>query len=271
MSLIEIDDEKGHIKVNYQIQNEKPKESIVFIHGLSDSLEFWEPLYLELGKEYKVIRYDLRGHGKSEFKPCEPLVETFVKDLYNLLKKLEIKEAVLIGLSLGGNIALKYAIDHPDMVKGLVLMSTYSEVTPELLTPFKTLEDALNQSYEKFFDTILPYCISQETIDKYKDFLNGLKVEKAKAADMNGLLNAVKACSNFNVTNDLKKIEKPTIIFSGDEDQLTKLEVQEIIQKNVKNSELVVFKNTKHNILIEGNIEKALDLIKKFLKEKVWK
>lgn len=271
MSLIEIDDGKGHIKVNYQVQNEKSKNTIVFIHGLSDSLEFWEPLYLELSKEYKVVRYDLRGHGKSEFNSCEPTVETYVRDLYNLLKKLENKEAVLIGLSLGGTIALKYALEYPNMVNGLVLMSTYSETTTELLKTFKSLEDALNQSYVKFFDTILPYCISQETIDKFKDFLNGLKEEKAKTANMQGLLNAAKTCSTFNVTQDLKKLEKPTIIFSGDEDQLTKIEIQEIIHKNVKNSELVVFKNTKHNILIEGNIERVNDLIKKFLKDKVFK
>ena len=86
------------------------KDTIVFIHGLSDSLEYWTKLSLRLSEDYQILRYDLRGHGKSEF--SDFTMEDLADDLHELMLKLDIEKASLAGLSLGGNIALKFALKY---------------------------------------------------------------------------------------------------------------------------------------------------------------
>src|SRR4030095_8156327 len=88
--------------------------------GLSDS-RVWDEQFKEFAKSYRVIRYDLRGFGRSAY-PTTPF--SHVEDLYALLKFLKVERASFAGLSLGGMIAMDFALEHPEMVERLVLTSS---------------------------------------------------------------------------------------------------------------------------------------------------
>lgn len=95
--------------------------ALVFIHaGASDS-RMWEPQFERFADRFKVVRYDHRSFGKSDF-PNEPY--TLRGDLLSVLRHLEIKRAVLIGCSMGGTTAIDFALEHPEMVTGLVLVGS---------------------------------------------------------------------------------------------------------------------------------------------------
>ncbi|MCQ2737330.1 MAG: alpha/beta hydrolase [archaeon] len=256
----------NNINIHYQIKGIENEKAIVFIHGLSDDLVFWEPLVNEF-PDYKRVSYDLRGHGRSECKNDEGSIDLYQEDLYQLLNKLNIKEAVFVGLSLGGNIALKFAIEHPEMTKGLILMSTFSQMTSKLINIFENFEKAIQNKYENFYDLILPFCLPLYMLKTHKELLDNLKSEKAKTANIDGILGGIHAGPNFNVSNELSKIECPTLIFAGSDDEITPIELQEIIHKNIKNSKMIIFPNTCHNVLIGKNKAKINSLIKEFLKE----
>lgn len=260
----------NNIDIHYKISgiediNSKDKPTIVFIHGLSDDLEFWTPLVNEFKSEYKTLSYDIRGHGKSETGEIEGSIETYQEELYELLKKLNIENAIFIGLSMGGNIALKIATEHPELTKGLVLISTYGETTPKLRDIFKEFENNINIKYESFYDKILPYCLPSELIEKHKDSLDILKIEKAKTASIEGILNGIHAGEKFEIMNELENIKVPTLILTGEDDEITTVKMQEKLHKNIKNSEMIIFPNTKHNLLIGENIEKVIELIYELL------
>lgn len=95
-------------------------EPIVFIHGFSLDRRMWEPQVTAFEARYRVIRYDLRGHGDSVAS-----LESYTGygDLLNVLDALEISRAVLVGLSAGSELAINFAITHPDRVARLVLAS----------------------------------------------------------------------------------------------------------------------------------------------------
>lgn len=76
--------------MNYKIEGNG--ETLVFIHGLSDSLIYWEFLASNLKRDYQVLRYDLRGHGDCELGDDEITMDTYVGDLYNILSELNIDE-----------------------------------------------------------------------------------------------------------------------------------------------------------------------------------
>ena len=109
MSKIELDD----IKLNYKVEG--TGYPLVFIHGLADKIEYWMPLTNNLKKDYKTICFDLRGHGKTDLGNEIPDIDLYAEDLFDLLNYLKIEKAMLIGLSLGGRIALNFVIKSPEL------------------------------------------------------------------------------------------------------------------------------------------------------------
>ncbi|MBE6491669.1 MAG: alpha/beta fold hydrolase [Methanobrevibacter sp.] len=88
------------MKLNYVVEGKG--EPLIFLHGLSDDLRYWEVLTSTLKKKYQVIRIDLRGHGESELGDDEITIDTYADDLKDLLDDLKIDAGNLIGFSLGG-------------------------------------------------------------------------------------------------------------------------------------------------------------------------
>jgi len=102
--------------------------AVVFIHGgLSDG-RLWDDQVDQFAKHFSVVRYDLRGFGKSAF-PTTPF--SHIDDLYALLKFLNLNKVTIVGLSLGGTIGLDFTLEHPDMVDALVLASSGLRGHPE--------------------------------------------------------------------------------------------------------------------------------------------
>ena len=95
--------------------------AIVFIHaGVSDH-RMWEPQFDTFARHFRVVRYDLRGFGKSAM-PEERYA--LRDDLYGLLRFLGIDKAVLVGCSMGGTTAIDFTLEHPDMVRALVTVGS---------------------------------------------------------------------------------------------------------------------------------------------------
>lgn len=107
---------------------------IVFIHGLSIDRRMWNPQLEYFSKAYQVIRYDVRGFGKSTFEG-EAQAHLAADDLRDLLDHLQIEKAHIIGLSMGGNIALSFAATYPERVSKLVAADAdvqgFTDYTPE--------------------------------------------------------------------------------------------------------------------------------------------
>jgi pimeloyl-ACP methyl ester carboxylesterase len=93
-------------------------QPVVFIHAFSVDRRMWEPQIAAFADRFRLVRYDLRGHGRS-VAPTEPY--TGYDDLRNLLDELRIEKATLVGLSAGSELAISFAIAHPERVAGLVL------------------------------------------------------------------------------------------------------------------------------------------------------
>lgn len=95
--------------------------TLVFTHaGFVDS-GMWDTQWAEFTKSYRVIRYDMRGYGKSD--PVKGPISRRA-DLYRLLKHLHVQKATLVGCSMGGEISLDFTLEHPELVSKLVLVST---------------------------------------------------------------------------------------------------------------------------------------------------
>ncbi len=108
------------VDIHYQVSGQGP--DLVLIHGATENMAFWYPVVLpELVKEYRVIAYDLRGHGYSDMTPNGYTSANMVADLRGLLDYLGVEKAHFIGHSFGGVSALRCTISYPGRVASLVL------------------------------------------------------------------------------------------------------------------------------------------------------
>ena len=251
------------ICINYELEGEG--KTIVFVHGLSDSLVYWKVLSENLKKDYQTLIYDLRGHGESTDDDRNTTIDVYQEDLYQLLNALNIEDAVFIGLSLGGNVILDLAVNHPEKVKGLIVMSSFPEHDEKLKKIFNDFDNAIDQGFVEFFDTILPYTLTDDLLEEHKELLENVKHEAAKTANIEGIKKGINAGYGFNLTDKLNEINVPTLVIAGEEDNLTTLDIQRKISDNIKDAELIVLEKTKHNILIGRNIEKVLNIINEFM------
>jgi pimeloyl-ACP methyl ester carboxylesterase len=101
----------------------------VLLHGGGTDRRVWDGNFEEFAKHYRVIRYDLRGTGRSEI----PMTKfSHREDLYALLRYLKVDKAYVLGLSRGGGIAFDLAVTHPEMVDALILVSSNLATLPKV-------------------------------------------------------------------------------------------------------------------------------------------
>jgi pimeloyl-ACP methyl ester carboxylesterase len=105
-------------KLFYETQGEG--QPLVFIHGGGFDRRMWDDQFELFSKQFRVIRYDVRGYGKSAM-PTRPYSD--VEDLYQLLNTLKVKKAHLVGLCMGSRIAVEFSLAHPEMVETLTASS----------------------------------------------------------------------------------------------------------------------------------------------------
>jgi pimeloyl-ACP methyl ester carboxylesterase len=105
--------------------------TVVLLHGLTDNHELWRYVAPVLSQQYKVAAVDLYGHGRSPIPAGELTTAIMADGVADLVERLGGGPAVVVGLSMGGGVAQVLALRRPDLVRGLVLVSTSSNFSPE--------------------------------------------------------------------------------------------------------------------------------------------
>ena len=252
------------MKLNYEESGIGYSKNVVLIHGLSDDLTFWNPL-LKLFPEYHILRMDLPGHGKSENIKHDINIDEITDEVYSLIKSKKIDKTLIIGFSLGGAIAQNITIKHPELVESLILMSSFSYSDENIQYQSTRLMDALdNEGFEGFVKKILPLVVIEDLL-KDETLFEQIIAEKFEKQDLDSLKYTIYACENFNIQDKISEINCPTLIFSGCDDPFTTLNMSKEINSNIKDSKLIVFNNTKHNILMPYNFEVLSEEILEFL------
>ena len=251
--------------MNYKLEGSG--ETLVFIHGLSDNLLYWEILANSLKDDFQILRFDLRGHGDSELGNDDITLDTYVDDLFDLLGELKIDKVNLIAFSLGGAIALDFVIKHPQLVSSLVIMSSFAKTEDYLKNILNNLKMALKNSFEEFYDLILPKVLCPQVIEENISELELIKEVSAQNANVEGIIKAVDVCMDIDIEDNLSEIDVPTLILAGKYDGMSLLSFQESMHDKIKNSQMVVFDNVKHNLLVGKNNIEILKILKNFLKK----
>ena len=222
---------------------------LVFANSLGSDLRIWDDVVGHFARDFRIIRYDKRGHGLSDVPPPPYSLDDLVLDLAGLLDALEIKEATICGLSVGGVIAQGFAIRHPDRVRGLVLCDTGMRIGSfasweERIAVVKEsgLLKLVNPSMERWFALGFREHRTVE-MQGYANML--LRIPPA------GYLGACYALRDADLTQATPKIDKPTLVLCGDQDIATPPDLGRELAGAIANARFVLIKQAAHLICIE--------------------
>ena len=193
---------------------------LILVHGLGMDQAMWDPQIREFSQNYQVIVYDLRGHGQSESPDHPYTIDLLADDLDQFLHFLGLKKAVILGLSLGGRILLRFALKFPQEVRAMILADAQSETLPENAERFRKLaqvarQEGMARSAEIFFS--LPSL--QGLARRKPDRLEKERKRFLQASPI-GLANCCLAIAEMKPMNDqLPAIQAPTLALAGEEDE----------------------------------------------------
>jgi 3-oxoadipate enol-lactonase len=236
------------IEVNYTDAGRSDALPVVLIHGFPFSLEMWTPQIKALQKEYRVVAYDLRGHGTSGAGDGQYALEFFVDDLFGLLDHLKIEKSVLCGLSMGGYIALRAIERNPDRVRGLILADTQSNADSNeaKLRRADAIKSVKAIGVDAYAAVFVKSVFAAQTFVSNKAAVE--KISRIVRANSSiGVCGALLALvSRTDTTEALQGIEVPTLVLVGEHDALTPPSAAEGMHNRIPNSEFHVISNAAH-------------------------
>lgn len=228
-------------------------DHVILIHGLGDDHRAWRRVVSELALAYRVILYDFRGHGETQLGEASGTLEQLSGDLVALMDAIDVASATLAGFSLGGTIAMRTAIDHPQRVSSLALIATSSRVNSAAAEWYRERARMVAQD-----DPSLRETLDRDTEDVYRnrpeEIPGGLLIRRQSTADPSGHANACLAMASLNehpLDAELAEIKAPTIIVAGDQDQHCPPRAAELIAQGIAHSHLEVLADTGHPIPVE--------------------
>ncbi|WP_038336538.1 MULTISPECIES: alpha/beta fold hydrolase [Empedobacter] len=207
-------------------------EPLIFLHGNNGSIEDFYQQIPFFAKHYRLIVLDTRGQGRSTDLTNTPYTyEEFANDLFQVIQKLNLKKVNLVGWSDGGNTALIFNAQHPELVNKIV-----------------TIGAVLN-----------PNGVSKELIENLKNLAN-------KPSENTNLRLIELMLNEPNITKlELNKIQNPVLVIAGEKDEVKESHTKEI-QQNISKAELLIIPNSTHYVPFEQ--PKILnEAILKFLKK----
>ncbi|MDH7487962.1 MAG: alpha/beta hydrolase [Anaerolineae bacterium] len=225
-------------------------EPLLFIHGLGSSGRDWEMQVPFFASEYRVVVFDLRGHGESD-KPRGPYtMPQFAEDTAGLIEALGIAPAHVVGISLGGMIAFQLAIDRPDLVRSLVIVNSGPEFVArtfrERLAVLQRFLVVRLVGMRKMGEILAPRLFPKPEQGALREML----VERWAANDPRAYRDAMRAIVGWSVADRLGEIDIPTLVVAADEDY-TPVSTKEAYVAKIPRAELAVIRDARHAVPVE--------------------
>ncbi len=238
-------------RIRYRLDGSGPL--VVFTHGLGGHLESWAPTVRALRDRHAVLTWDVRGFGGSERRPATMTPETWASDLAAVLDEVGADDAVIGGISMGGVISQRFALDFPGRTRALILISTSSEVSERADSGWNARADAVER--DGLARALTPTGPALSYGKEYRERHAEDIAEAARLAiernDAASYAAACRAVSNINYTVDLATIACPTLILQGLEDALTPPGGSVIMSRRIPGSRLFMLESCGHGIPTE--------------------
>ena len=229
------------------------KETVVFLNGIAMTIAHWKPFVEALSPAYRCLCHDLRGQILSE-RPAGPYsFSQHSEDLAALMSRLGIAKAHLVGTSYGSEVAMVFALEHPEMAASLTVVDGVSELDTLLRTVAEGWRAAALASPSAFYRNLIPWTYSASYIAENKATLDAREagIETFPHDYFTGFVALCDAFLSLDITANLHRIACPTLVLVGDKDILKPLRYSRIIADAVPGATLKIVKDAGHASVVE--------------------
>jgi pimeloyl-ACP methyl ester carboxylesterase len=225
---------------------------VVLVHGVGTRLDDMDLLSQWLENDLRVLRYDLRGHGESEKVAGPYTLEDFSDDLVELLDAMQWERVHCFGFSLGGLIAQRFALDHPERLMRVGLISAIAGRTAAeqaaALRRADELRDGggaashLGQAVTRWFTDAFR--------EAHPEVVEGRK-QRILANDPQCYAAAYRVLAAYDLADDLPKIQHECLVATGEFDQGSNTRMSRLMAKRIPRAQLRILPVMKHALLLE--------------------
>ncbi|MDD3722881.1 MAG: alpha/beta fold hydrolase [Lutibacter sp.] len=247
----------NNINVSYNDEGSEKSPIIIFIHGFPLNKSMWDNQVKALKNNYRVIAYDIRGHGNSDVGISDFSIDLFANDLLSFMDALNIEKTIICGLSMGGYIAMNAIENHPERFNALILSDTNCkadtlEAKEKRLSAIKSIQ---KNGVDKFANDLIINLFADESFKRNLKEIPAVR-EMIVKTSINSLHNSLHALANRKETcGKLSEIKVPVLIIVGKEDKITPPDVARFIQSNIKDSLLSIVEHSGHLSNLENPYE----------------
>jgi pimeloyl-ACP methyl ester carboxylesterase len=224
--------------------------TIVLTHGLAGSGTLWREQVRGLSGEFRMVTWDLRGHGESGAATGTFTLADLAEDLGSVIDDVGIDRAVVLGHSAGGVIAMRFALDHPERVEALILVGTAGQC---------------NERAANFYEQLAALAVEDGMESVHRNL--GLAAEGATAGDPVTFARVARCMANLlnePLTPEVERIRCPTLIIVGGRDFLG-AGGSVILSRRIPGSRLEIVPERGHGIFLEDP-ESFNAMVKEFVR-----
>jgi 3-oxoadipate enol-lactonase len=240
------------MKTNHRLEGPREAPVVTLTHPLGVTLTLWDDHVAALTQRYRVLRYDVRGHGGSDVPPGPYTLEQMAGDLFDLLDNLGIMETHFVGVSMGGLIGMTAALTRPSRIKSLVLCDTTAYYGPGVRPMW---EDRIRVAESDGMTAALVDRTMAIWFTEAFRTRHGNAVERIasmlRQSDPRGYAAAIRAIGFVDLTDRIGAIRCPTLVMVGEQDPGTPPAMARVIHERIAGSELRVIPGAMHCAVVE--------------------
>lgn len=257
---------KDGLSIYYEVKgNEQGTETIIFLNGLSQSSLSWYFMLPCFEEKYRIILMDFIFQGQSDKTGEWRDFDQHAEDVVQVLNATNTNKVIVIGISYGSLVAQHLALNYPERVSKLVLLSTFAHKTPY----FELIEQAWWRAlelggYSLMFDIMLPNVLSEHYFKNPLipvETLRQVRQESNQSADaLFKLMTATKNRGDFR--SRLQAIKVPTLVIHGEKDTLITLSMGVEVANHIPNAKFKVISDAGHTLNLEKVKEVCIEILK---------
>ena len=253
------------MKTHYRLDGPAGAPVVTLTHPLGATLALWDDHVPALTKQYRVLRYDVRGHGGSEIPPGPYTLEQMAGDLEELLRSLGITGTHFVGVSMGGLIGMTAALSHPRLIRSLVLCDTTACYGPGLRPMW---EDRIRVAETEgmtaaLVDRTMDIWFTAPFRAREKDTVKRVAA-MLERSDPRGYAAAIRAIGFVDLTERIAAIRCPTLVVVGEQDPGTPPAMARVIHERIPAAQLLVVSGAAHCAVVEAS-DRFLPALMSFL------
>ncbi len=227
----------GDVSLNYELSGRLDAPVLLLSNSLGTTLGMWDPQREELEKKYRLLRYDMRGHGASSVPAGPYTVDLLGRDVLALLDALRIDEVYFCGLSVGGVIGQWLGIHAPSRFRKLILCNTAAKIgTAE--TWNKRIADVQLGGMEAVADAVVQRWFTAEFVASGAPVVTTMR-QMLAACNPAGYVAACAAIRDMDLREAVGVIPIPVCLIAGERDAVTTLADAQFLQSHIAGAELV--------------------------------